>query len=542
MMKMMVLFFLLLNIASANEVEITTQPAEPVVGESFNVIFKVITEEGTDPVIRFDPSGVEVLGRQETGNSTKTTYMNGKLTVERSLTIVYEMVAQKAGSSYLRNINIDLNGKNIKHNTVRLSILSRARKPKDIMAVAIVDKEEAFVGESILVRYYLYYKPQVSSTEVKKFPKLDKFLKRFHQEKTRPERVNLDGEIYTRSIIYTAQLYAEKPGIFKIDPITLGVNYLRGRNGGFGGFGFRQSARKTVSSKVVEIQIKALPSDNIPPDFTALVGKHDFSLTLNKNKFLINEPIEMKFTVKGPGALELYQSPKILRSDKLEEFDASSDFQISSDFDATKVFNITYLGRDQFSKESSSIPFSYFDPESLRYVTVELPLGEISVSGIQTQGRTTQVPPMPSDTPRVVIPKDESLDLSPLYNLKNTYIYNKLYINIGLAIILLTFMFLSLYRIIQRYRLREIDILTQIRKNGLSYGRLHNLLREIGEGETMKEMVKSSELSKGAKKHLLTLIEKCENLYQGNKDISKIKIKKSVLDEIHKLLNKYHAI
>jgi hypothetical protein len=140
-----------------------------------------------------------------------------------------------------------------------------------------------------------------------------------------------------------------------------------------------------------------------------------------------------------------------------------------------------------------------------------------------------------------VLPKDDNIDLSPLYNLKNTYVYNKFYLNVGLAFILLVFLSLNLYRIIQRFRLREVDILTQIRKNGLSYGRLHNLLREVGEGETMKDMVKTSELSSGSKKHLLSLIEKCENMYQGNKDISKIKIKKSVLEEIHKLLNRYHA-
>lgn len=537
----MILFLLLINIAAANEVEITTTPSEPVLGESFNVTFKVLTEEGTDPVIRFDPSGVEVLGREETGISTKTTYMNGKLTVERSITIVYEMVAQKAGSVYLRNINVDLNGKNIKHNTVRIRVLSRARKAKDIMALAIVDKEEAFVGESILVRYYLYYKPQVSTTDVKKFPKLDKFLKRFHQEKTRPERVSFNGDIYTRSIIYTAQLYAEKPGKYKIDPISLGVNYLRGRSGGFGGFGFRQSARKTVTSDVVEINVKELPSENIPPSFTGLVGKHDFTLTLNKNKFLVNEPIEMKFTVSGPGALELYQSPKILNSDKLEEFDASNEFQINPNFDATKVFNITYLGRDQFSKEASTIAFSYFDPEALKYETVNLSLGSIQVSGTQARRRTNINPEVDSEVPRVVVPREESADLSPLYNLKNTYVYNKLYINIGLGIILLIFLVLKLLKYIEKFRLRDIDLLTLIKKEGLTYGRLHNLLRELGDGETMKEMVNSSSLSKGTKKHLLALVEKCEKMYQGNKDISKIKIKKSAIDEIHKALNQQNA-
>jgi len=182
--KIIMLFFFLFSMTSAigGEIKISVQPESPVMGESFNIVFKVITEDGTDPIVSFEPQGIEVLGKQETGISTKTTYINGKLTVERSITIVYEVVAQKSGTKYLRRIVAEVNGKKIKHRTYPVRVLSQAKKAAKILAVAIVDKESAFVGESILVRYYLYSKVQVSSTGIKKFPKLDKFLKRFHQE------------------------------------------------------------------------------------------------------------------------------------------------------------------------------------------------------------------------------------------------------------------------------------------------------------------------------------------------------------------------
>ena len=77
------------------------------------------------------------------------------------------------------------------------------------MAIIIVALGIAFVGESILVRYYLYNRVTVNTTDIKKFPKLNKFLKRYHQERMVAEKVRYNGEIYTRRVLYTAQLLLE---------------------------------------------------------------------------------------------------------------------------------------------------------------------------------------------------------------------------------------------------------------------------------------------------------------------------------------------
>ncbi len=534
------LLLLLTNLAFANRVEIVTNPKEPVLGESFNVIFKVISKSATDPIISFDPRGIDVLGKEETGISTRTTYMNGKLSVERSISIVYEMVATKSGTSYLRNIKVGLNGVEITHKNVRIRVLAKAKKPKNIMAVAIVDKESAFVGEAILVRYYLYSQPQVSSTDIKRFPKLGKFLKRYHQESLRPERVEYRGQIYTRRIIYTAQLYAEKAGKYKIDPISMSVNYLKARSGGYGGFGFgiRQPRKKTVSSKPIEIEIKDLPIANVPKDFTGLVGEHKFNLTLNKKKFVVNEPIEIKLTVHGDGALELYQAPKLFESDKLEEFDTSNDFQVAPDFTSTKTFNITYLGRDSYRSESRRIPFSYFNPKTLSYETVELDLEGIVIAG--TGGAVVS----PKKEQTVKEEKKENsfdsgsknnIDLTPLYKLSNTYLYKQKYINIILFLIVLGLLLVKLKNIFTTYSEREIGLTEEIRKEGLTYGRLHNLISLLGKEGDMRSIVSNSNLKESSKKYLYNLIEKSDSFYTKGKSFSKLKIKKNILNEIIKV-------
>jgi len=541
MKKIFITLFLMFSISVfADEVKIEVSPQEVVMGENFNVIFKIITENGTDPVINFDPSGIEVISRDETGTSTRTTYMNGRLTVERAITYSYDMIASRSGSAYLRDINVEINGVTLKHKTVRIPVLRKARKAKPVFALAIVDKEEAFVNESILVRYYLYNKAQVTSIDTKKFPKLSKFLKRYHQEKVQPERVQYNGEIYTRRVIYTAQLFAPEAGEFKIDAIALNVQYAAaGRNNRNSfGFGFRKQRKTTVSSKSIKIKIKALPASGVPTHFTGLVGKHKFKLKLNKNKFLANEPIEVRFEANGPGALELFEQPTILNDSTIEEFDSNSDLAIAPDFSATKIFNMTYLGREAFKQKNKKLPFSYFDPETLTFVTVELDLGAIKVAG--SVGSTSAYrDDVKGDNPispkaPLVTPKETREKLIPIYKLANSYLYNSKMINIILVLIVLLLLACKGNKYYFANKGYTPDIIQEVKKIGVNYARLHSLLSNLGSGNDMNSRVENSKMSDEAKKYFINLINVCEEDYRQAGDIKTHKLNGKYLNEFIK--------
>ena len=523
--------------AFANKLEISVDPKEPIMGEGFNVTFKVITQEGTDPIINFNPGpGIEVLGRQEAGITTSTSYVNGHLSVERSISIVYEMVSTSYGTKYLRDIDVEINGAIIKHRNFRISVLKAAKKPKNIMAIAEVDKEEAYVGESVLVRYYLYNKVTVNTTDIKKFPKLGKFLKRYHQEKMTAQRVRYNGEIYTRRVLYTAQLFADKAGDYKIDPITLRIQYYKSQSGGYNnfGFGFRRQMSTTVTSKPIRIKVKKLPVDGMPSHFTGLVGKHSFKLTQNKNKFLVNDPIELKVQVKGSGALELFELPGLFKDPNIEEFDSNNELEIGSDFLGTKTFNITLLGRAAVKLAETDIPISYFDPEKEQYVTQYLKLKPITVAGssqyVPSKGHSEQKKstPQPSYTSAPI----KKTDLTPIYTFANSYLYSSKYINlsfIGIIIALFSFMGFKKYK---EYNSREPEFYKLIKKEGVNFGRLHNLIVKLGNGHDMREIVTKSDLKGDSKKYFISLIDKCEKDYAKDGINKTYKIKSKYLQDV----------
>ena len=387
MKKIIAFFTLLLSMTIfAKDLKIKTSTKTPVVDEIFNLEVSINADQDDNPKVDFDVIGLEVISKSPGSYTSRTTYINGKYSSESSITYSYELMAKKPGFAYIRNIRAETKSKVLKHSSISLNVLKEARKAQPIFARAELSKTQAYVGESVIIRYYLYNKSNtpINSSDVKKFPKLGRLLKRYHQEKISPERVEINGELYTRRVIYTAQVFPQEAKDYKIDPIVFRVSYSKASNS-FNNFGFglrlgRQSV-KTVRSKPITLSVKGLPGANVPSDFTGLVGEHSFNLKINKNRFIVNEPIEITLEVVGSGALETYEAPSLFKSDSIEEFEKNSELNLSSDFSANKTVQYTYLAREGISLDEKVISFSYFDPDDASYKSKKVKIDSIKVAG-----------------------------------------------------------------------------------------------------------------------------------------------------------------
>jgi hypothetical protein len=384
-MKVLVLSILILGIqfAHSDDVKIEINPTKPVAGEMFQAIFRVYSDADEEPVINFSSYQVEVVGKNNYGVKTSTVYMNGKFSTSRELTIIYDLSGSRPGVAGLRDITVQVGSKTLRHPSLNFTILKEPEVAADVFVMADVPKKTIFLGEGIVVRYYLYSKVPVSNLDIKKYPKLNNFLKRFLQEPDRSERVTVDGQLYIRTQIYGAKLFPEKIGELKIDPLHLSATVMTSRSGDpFGSFGFGREARvKSVSSDSIKVEVRPLPEEGKTADFTGLVGKHDFELNINSSRLIVNEPLEVKLTVTGGGALENMEAPTILKQEYLEEFESNGDLKIMSADQATKVFDYTFLPKDNFTIPASSLTLTYFDPDTMKYVPVQLAINEIVVAG-----------------------------------------------------------------------------------------------------------------------------------------------------------------
>ena len=193
-MKIWLVLLIMFSAQIMAQISVRVDPMNPVAGESFYVAIKVKTEKSVDPFVSFDPSGVEVIGRSQS-SSMNSIFSNGRLKTSREYTYTYELVAQKPRTVYLKNISVDIGDKQLNHKDVSIRV-SREKKVsnKETYVAAEVSNLSPYVGEGVDVRYYLYTRSdRVKSADIKQFPKLNGFIKRFHDIRDGVERVNVNN-------------------------------------------------------------------------------------------------------------------------------------------------------------------------------------------------------------------------------------------------------------------------------------------------------------------------------------------------------------
>lgn len=506
------ILFLLAISAYADEVKVEITPPRPVAGEVFQARFRIFTSSGEEPVINFSPTGLEVVGKSNQGVSTRTVYANGQLTVTREILVAYDLVASKPGTAFMRDITVQVAGQTLRHSSVNITVLKEAEEPADVFVMASVPKTEVFLGEGITVRYYLYSKMQVSALDIKRYPKLNNFLKRFLQEPDRMERVSVNGQYYLRSLIYAAKLFPEKVGELRVDPLSLTATYptVRG-NDPFGGFGLSREMRtRTFESETVKIRVNPLP-EPVPSHFSGLIGKHEFNLRVGASKLIVNQPLELGLTINGPGALENLQVPTILSHPGLEEFESTGDLKIIDSETATKTFEYTFLAKSNMDLPASKVVLSYFDPDAGKYVPIELSLPAITVAGgskSSSPESKADAPPTP-DSPRKGGRNSEVTLSGPLSTSEGSFSRYLPYLNFvlsGLALVLALGFFIKSR---PSLHLSSTSVPAVFKKGQFPYGEFAKWLAPAIQktGKTPSQIIKEAGLDEVSQNYFLDLIQ-----------------------------------
>jgi hypothetical protein len=523
-------FFIGLSTALAQDVQVVVDPAEPLFNESFNITFKIKMKVNEEPYVSFNPNGLEILGKRNSGVSISTTIVNGKISTVRETQVVYEAVASRAGSYTLKDIEVEVGDSKVKVPNKRISVLKKAKEAKKLFARLELSKNKVFLGEGVNARYYLYSRVQAAVQDIKSFPKLNGFVKRFKQiNQDHPETVELGGVLYQRRLIYDARIFPEKSGKIKVDPIKVLVNYIdtNRRRGGYGGWGFQfqQQKSRTLVTPLEYLEVEPVPLDNAPKSFTGLVGKHQFSLEVPREKFLVNEAIDFKLSVTGLGALENYGAPGIIEHTNLEPFDTKSDFTELDSRQARKIFDYTYIARGPVDLAQKELKMSYFDPDTKEFVEEVIRIPSFVVSGVAQSGASDnssseaveESKPSRPEVSRPVAPaKPKELHLvAPVFNKFNMmasanwikYLCFALFALI--AFIILEWVFSKESKPSDG---TVDDLINRISKDGLKYQYVYELITRLPhkEKESLESIVKSSPLKPETINYFIQLISQVE--------------------------------
>ena len=145
-------------------------------------------------------------------------------------------------------------------------------------------------------------------------------------------------------------------------------------------FGRQRDVSYTAMSNTAKITVLPLSQNNKPASYSGAVGEFSIRATVDKNQVKANEAINLNIAVQGKGNIKLLENLPINFPPDFEVYDPKVVDKIGTSaagVSGTRSFEYVIIPRHSGSFTIPSIPFSYFNPTTKKYV--ELETGEIVI-------------------------------------------------------------------------------------------------------------------------------------------------------------------
>ena len=396
-----------------------------VVGERFQVVFEANGEGRNFQAPAFE--GFNVVGGPFTSSSSSIQMINGSVTRSTSNSYTYALQATREGTFRIGSASVTIDGNKVSSEPYEIKVLpddgsyaasgggsgasSGQGQPqqntsdpqvsgKDLFLRCIPSKKSVCVGDQIVLVYKLYTKVPVSSVSVSKMPSYAGFWTKVLSDnsgKLKQSSEYINGIEYTTAEIQRVVIVPQRSGKLTIDPMTMEcVAQIRTERRNrrsmdpfeafFNDPFFNNSitnVQKELSSQSLSIDVKALPENGKPASFAGAVGNYKFTSSIDKTELSTNEAVTVTLTVSGTGNIELLQMPEPVFPPDFEVYDpkiTTSTDATSQGMTGTKKAEYLAIPRRAGSFSIPSVEFSYFNPGTESYQTLQSESYELSVS------------------------------------------------------------------------------------------------------------------------------------------------------------------
>jgi hypothetical protein len=399
------------------EIEFTATAKEVVeVGDQFRLIYSVNGQASgfRTPAIK----GFSVLSGPNQSQSSRTQIINGQVSRSLDYSFTYILQATSEGTFTIPPASVNVDGKTYQSNPVTIKVAKGNTQPpqqgtqqgsaptgeitaKDLFVRAVPSKTNPYQGEQIIVTYKIYTRVPVAEYSITRTPStagfwLQDLLK--DSKKLNQFRETIDGQEYVVAEIKKDALFAQKAGTLTIDPLEMDVLAQIQRkvakrnfndpffdsffNDSFLGNTY-QNVRKTIRSNEIKINVKPLPENSRPKDFTGGVGDFNVNASIDREQLKANEALTLRFSISGKGNIKLVEKPAVAFPPDFEVYDPRTTDNIvasANGVSGTRNFEYLIIPRNPGKYKIKPITFSYFDLSSQSYKTITSQEFEIDVS------------------------------------------------------------------------------------------------------------------------------------------------------------------
>ena len=422
----LILIFMLLSANMfADDIKFTATGKTAVrVGEKFQLIYKINAEgKGFNgPNI----TNFQVLSGPNTSTNSSVQIINGQVKSKVDYIFSYILKATKDGSFKIPAARINVNGKNYTSNSVAIKVVKSSGTSKtstgdnastgsayQLFLRANISNTTPFQNEQVIITYRIYTNIPISNIDGSKISSFPGFWAKdlMQNVKEYPQsREMINGKEFVVAQVKKFALFPQRSGEIIIKPGELEcVAQIKSQtnrkstdpffdsffNDPF--FNSRyQNIEKQLLSNSLKINVKPLPTQNKPANFTGAVGDFSFKSEISTLEVKANEAITLKYTLQGKGNIELIDPPNIVFPPDFEVYDPEIKNSISvktNGVSGTRTFEYLIIPRNPGDYKIKSITFSFFNTKTNSFQKINTPeynikvkRGEAQVAGVTYTG------------------------------------------------------------------------------------------------------------------------------------------------------------
>lgn len=377
----------------------TTNAKQITLGTSFSISYTV--KNGKASAINPPAFKNFELINDQPSTSMSTSISNGKTTQQS--TYSYGLKPKRIGKFTIPAASAVINGKNYKCNPVKIEVVkgnsnavTQAQIAKEfgkkVFVKLVPNTTEARVGQQITLDYKLYTTINIEQYNLTSEADYDGFYRvemRKYENKLVKEEV--DGVQYTTKILRRLSLYPQRSGTFNIDPALIKIGIAKeGADNSRRTFFFRKAVNwHNVATNKLAINVLPLPP-NAPESFTGAVGHYTISAALERKSFTTDDAVALRISIQGDGDLKQVQNPPLSLDENLEVYDpkvlGEKTFESRGVITGKKDLEYLILAKKP-GRYTIRPQFTYFDPDSLRYMTLASRPYQVTVTQGKNKGK-----------------------------------------------------------------------------------------------------------------------------------------------------------
>ncbi len=409
--------------ASAGSPTVAASLSDPTVdvGQSAEYRIDVVGRAADHP-----PAVPAVEGLRFTfaGQNQSTQFDFNTLTKTVTSSYVYSVEATRAGRFVIPGSEVQIGGGVLRTLPVTLTATGEAPgagNNRSVFVELTIAKKTAYLGETIPVEVRTYFGMNVPAQLT---PDLELNGEGFSVQKFTPQKdtgtpVAVEGTNYrvaeARSAITGLKVGTLSVGPVEVDPYVQLPRPRQRRsqytdpfdaffNNGFNGGNLMRAQQVKLLSPVVPLEIKGLPAQGKPADFTGAIGQFKLDAEAEPRRAQTGDPITVHLLLSGRGNFDRVGAPGLSDDQGLRTYPATAHFKADDEVNLSGVKTFDQVVIAEGPRASlPSYHFNYFDPDTGKYAVLDTPPIPVRVEGSSLATPTPALAaaaPAPGTTPK----------------------------------------------------------------------------------------------------------------------------------------------